>query len=106
MAHFNSRLALNGLDAKDFIEATLEYNDGVQVFRESYKAYEVKLSSVLRIDCHKQPGDFYYGLVDARKKRAEVYKQVQQLRGTANDYLDVFNNFSVKFESEQKKGDA
>lgn len=59
MARLNSRLALNRLDGSELVAAAARYERSFTQFRTNYQAYEEQLSALLRINCKKQPEDFY-----------------------------------------------
>jgi lipoprotein NlpI len=103
MARLNSRLALDQLDAaSELVSITARYNKALENFRSSYQSYGEKLSEVLRIDCTKQPEAFYYGVVDARERRAEVHKRAIEINGTITDFQRVFGKFSSEYQAAVK----
>lgn len=99
MARLNSRLALNSLDAGDLVAIAARYDKALQNFRDTYKIYEERLSSVLKIDCTKQQEAFYYGVADVRVKRAAVYQRIKDLNDNAFDFHKAFGKFSQEYQA-------
>jgi hypothetical protein len=98
MNNFNTRLTSNSLDAKGLLLVTTNYKSGLEAFRSSYQAYERQLSVALRIDCTKQPADFYAATEDAREKRAKVHEDVLKLHQYLDDYRAAINDFFINYQ--------
>ncbi len=99
MARLNSRLALNRLDAGDLVVIAAHYDKALASFRDAYKTYEERLSSVLKIDCTKQQEAFYYGVADVRAKRAVVYQRIKDLNDDVVDFYKAFGQFSQEYQT-------
>jgi hypothetical protein len=102
MARLNGRIALNKLDGGTLVNFSAEYDRALISFRTSYRLYEEQLSSALRIDCEKQPEGFYYAVIDARKKRTDVYQGVNELNRLIRDYYQEFERFSSTYRTALK----
>jgi len=99
MTRFNNRVETNSYDAKDLTSATQNYDNSYTAFYASYKAYEEQLSLALRIDCTKQPAEFYQAVASARTKRTQVHTDVVRLHQNIDDYSAAFATFSTDFTS-------
>jgi len=97
MAPFNSRLALNRLDANQLVSVTSSYENNLGQFRTKYQTYEVSLSDLLKIDCTKKPTQFYDLLVKTRDDRKEVDKAVAQLVVDIKMYRKAFISFAQPY---------
>lgn len=98
MDPFNSRLGNNRLDAKATLAVTSSYRTALGLFRSDYKDYEEKISSALRIDCTKQPEDFYLTVEQARVLRATMHEDVLKLHRYIDDYRTAVSDFQLNFE--------
>lgn len=98
MNNFNNRLSSNSLDAKGLLLVTTNYKAGLETFRSSYQTYERQLSAALRIDCTKQPADFYVATEDAREKRTKVHENVLKLHQYIDDYRSAVNDFFINYQ--------
>lgn len=94
MARFNGRLVSNHLDGGKLVETAARYDKALTKFRTSYRIYEQELTAILRLDCQKEPEEFYYGVIDVRRKRADVYQQITRLNQYSNEYYEGFTKFS------------
>lgn len=101
MAPFNSRVALSQLDSGKLVSITSRYGDSFKSFDISYRAYEEALSSVLELDCVKQPVAFYDGVADARKKRQQVYLHSEEIRKLTREYKAAFETFATDFKKDE-----
>lgn len=97
MTRLNSRLALNQLDAGQLVVIAARYNQLLADFRGLYKTYEERLSAVLGIDCAKNPEEFYYQVVEARKDRRAVHASVTSLNTTVEEFYNEFGRFALGY---------
>lgn len=97
MNNFNSRLGNNGLDNKGLIAVTQGYKNAQTTFINDYISYEQQLSSVIRIDCAKDPKPFHDGVESARVKRAAVHTDVVRLHKYIDDYRSAVSDFMLNF---------
>ncbi len=97
MNNFNSRLGNNGLDNKGLIAVTQGYKSAQMTFINDYISYEQQLSSLIRIDCAKEPRIFHDGLESARLKRAAVHTDVARLHKYIDDYRLAVSDFMLNF---------
>jgi hypothetical protein len=93
MSRFNARADSNKLDSKAMTAVDGSYNVALTTFRTDYQAYEVSLSSALKIDCTKEPVTFYDAVADARAKRTQVHVDVIKLHQFIQDYKSAFDQF-------------
>ncbi len=103
MARLNGRLVANRLDASTLVSTAARYDTALLNFRDTYKRYEEQLSTLLRVDCTKQPETFYRALLDVRAKRTEVHKSVTNLNSIMSDYHQDFIDFSNEYETATKR---
>lgn len=101
MDRFNSRLDSNNYDESSLKAVTKAYNQKLDVFRNDYKAYEVQLSSALKIDCSDQPVAFYDAVALSRDKRNQVHVDASRLNQFLGDYQTAMNTFEKDYQSKQ-----
>lgn len=99
MARLNSRLALNRLDGSELVAAAARYERSFTQFRTNYQAYEEQLSALLRINCKKQPEDFYYRTLDVRERRKAVAQTITDLNHYSIEYYQTFERFSESYRT-------
>ncbi|MEO6109612.1 MAG: hypothetical protein ABIP50_01195 [Candidatus Saccharimonadales bacterium] len=97
MDRFNTRLASNGLDATGTVAVTVSYRSALDTFRTDYQSYERQMTTAIRTDCSKKPGDFYAAVEDARTKRNKVHADVLKLHQYIDDYRSAVNDFYINF---------
>lgn len=97
MATFNSRVALNRLDATQLVTVSNLYERQLTTFRNDYQSYEQQMSDTLKIDCSKQPVAFYDAVASARSKRTKVHENVVNLTKQINDYKAAFDAFEKQY---------
>lgn len=102
MARLNSRLALSQLDAGELVNSTARYGRALESFRTAYYSYETQLSIVLRIDCKENPEAFYYGVIDAQKKRQAVHDQVKELNKLSSEYYKEFKAIQLEYHASRQ----
>jgi hypothetical protein len=98
MDPFNSRLGNNRLDAKATSAVTTSYRTALDAFRVDYIAYEVKLSSAIRIDCFNEPEQFFETIEQARTLRNKVHDDVKKLHRYIDDYRSAVGDFLLNYE--------
>lgn len=91
MARLNSRLALNSIDSVSFVELSSEFDEAKKKFTTDYSAYESALSSLIKIDCHNKPMDFYAQLITTRQLR-------QNLLGTTARLNEIMSRYRAETE--------
>ena len=98
MDKFNSRLSANGQDATGTTLVANDYRNALNTFRNDYQLYERQLSDAIKIDCDKQPADFYDAVESARSKRAKLHTDVQSLHNYIDDYRSAVSDFLINYE--------
>lgn len=93
MARFNDRASSNHYDISGLTLAIQNYNAMLTSFRTDYQVYEEQLSSVLNIDCTKEPVAFYDAVSLARTQRSQVHIDITRLNQYIDDYDTVLNVF-------------
>ncbi len=86
MSRFNTRVSNNGFNNSDLVSVTTGYGRTLDAFRSSYQTYEEQLSVALRIDCQKNPTQFYEAVASARTKRSQVNSDIIRLNRYIDDY--------------------
>lgn len=102
MVPLNQRIASNQLDGGTLVKITADFSGEYQLFYDSYKNYEISLSSAMKIDCRRQPTTFYDQVADARKKRQALHQSSEKLTQLAVDYQTEFNTFTKTIEEPTK----
>lgn len=98
IARLNSRLALNRFDTTPLAKVASEYNSALAEFRTSFKRYDDSMKSVTRMNCVKQPAQFYDDIAEARDLRGNVNQAIKKLHAKINDYRDAINTFEEKYQ--------
>lgn len=93
MARLNGRLALNRYDASDLVSIANDYNIALGNFRSLHNDYDDAISSVLKIDCTRQPTNFYNSVVAAQAKRQKVHDAVVRLKQLIGSYDQGVSDF-------------
>lgn len=104
MAPMNSRLALNKLDGSSLVKITASYDQELASFRANYKKYDDQMSSVLQMDCRRQPVAFYDAVAKARASRELVHQNTLTLNRLIIDYEAEFVSSRSKFEQSSTGG--
>lgn len=100
MVPLNRRLAANQLDAGKLVELSATFSNQYDDFFDAYFEYDNALTDVLRTDCRLEPVTFYNNLLEARTKRAILYKANQALMETIREYDTSFTDFKANYEKE------
>jgi len=98
MNGFNSRVSNNNFNNSNFVSITKNFNQALNTFRSSYKIYEENLSSVINIDCSKNPEMFYNSVVEARDKRNRVHANIIILNQYVYQYQSILNKFEKDYK--------
>ncbi len=86
MVNFNSRVALNRIDAPELLSITSEYEKKLKDFSAAYTSYDDNLSNIGDIPCREQPTKFYDQLVEIRARRATLNSIINSLDGLLDRY--------------------
>ncbi len=82
----NTRLVANRYDASSLVATTTQFNNSLQDFRNSYRAYKNKLDDLVLSDCENNPIDFYTKLEAVRSLRSDLNRQLKVLDGQIDGY--------------------
>ncbi|MEP6710646.1 MAG: hypothetical protein ABJA64_02920 [Candidatus Saccharibacteria bacterium] len=99
MARLNSRIALNHLDGSSLVSVASNYESHLNAFRVNYQLYEEALSNTIKTNCTDQPVNFYNKLQEARSKRADVLKSIQDITDDISSYQDAFDAFAQPYRN-------
>jgi hypothetical protein len=102
MSKFNTRVANNQLDNKEFVSITEKYNSILNDFRNHYINYEEHLSSAIAIDCLKKPVSFFDAISVANNDRIKVHKDITKLNQAIDQYRATLIRFEKDLLSESK----
>lgn len=105
IARLNSRLALNRFDTTPLVKIASEYSTALTEFRTAFKRYDDAMKSITKMNCVKQPNEFYDEITEARELRGKVNQAVRKLHDKINDYRDAVNVFEEKYQ-ERLKGNS
>ncbi|HET7629895.1 MAG TPA: hypothetical protein VFK03_00810 [Candidatus Saccharimonadales bacterium] len=86
MATFNSRLALNKIDAGELTTVTADMEDQFNNFQQTYIQYSDQLSNLITFKCQDKPTDFYDELNQARSLRQDLADEVDAMDKLLDDY--------------------
>lgn len=96
MSPLNARLILNHYDVTTLVQDESVYNNDLQKFRDAYKNYDDLMSSVLRVDCTKEPVSFYDQVTAARDARQAVHDDASTLTADINKYKADVHTFELQ----------
>lgn len=99
MASFNSRVALNKLNAPKLTDITSQVETKFDEFRSHYIAYDDQLTSVLKLKCSAQPVTFYDELTLARDDRTKVAKDIQAIDNLLDQYQGAVSELKTSLTS-------
>ncbi len=76
---FNSRIAVNNIDAPELISISAQIQAGVNAYANLFTTYSDDLTTAQRVDCKTKPSEFYDWLDKARADRATLAAQVARI---------------------------
>lgn len=103
MAGMNGRLTANKADASALVKITAQYEKTLVEFRTNYKKYDDQMSSVLTINCRKQPIAFYDAVAKARALRKVANTNVNDLNQLIHDYEKAFDGVHAQLKAAEGK---
>lgn len=86
IARFNGRLALSTYDVTQFSRLARDYNAALSSFRIVFGRYDDSMKNLLKIDCTKQPGQFYAAVATVREQRNELHEAVARINTMIEQY--------------------
>lgn len=104
MARLNGRLALNRYDAAQLVRTASVYNATLTKFRSTYREYDTAMADLIRIDCRKQPVDFYEKVAETRELRQKVNDSSGQLKSLIEQYRNEVILFQADNSTQLKEG--
>lgn len=96
MASLNSRIALNKLSQPRMVEVTSLLQSNFESFHNDYTSYTASVDQLLRIDCEKEPENFYKALEDVREKRASLASGTVEMRKLIDEYSQLVSALQPK----------
>ncbi len=103
MTPLNSRLIVNKLDASSLVKISAQYDTALSAFIDTYIKYDNQMTTVLSIDCVKQPIKFYDAVALARERRVEVHTNVAKLHELIVEYDKECDIFRTQFTNDTTK---
>lgn len=100
MATFNSRLALNKIDAGSLTTLTANLETQFNDFQQTYINYSDQLTGLINLNCQAKPTDFYNQLETARSSRISLSKQVAGMEKLLDDYQKGVNAIAKQLSQE------
>lgn len=101
ISRFNGRLALSSYDMTQFSRLARDYNAALSSFRIAFGKYDDTMKALLKIDCSKQPEQFYTAVAAAREQRGQLHEAVARINTMITQYGQA-----VTALDEQLKEDA
>lgn len=86
IARFNGRLALSTYDVTQFSRLARDYNAALSSFRIIFGRYDDSMKELLKIDCTKQPKEFYDAIATSRERRNELHESVARINTMIDQY--------------------
>lgn len=102
IARLNSRLAFNRYDTTPFAKVSNEYNIALAKFRSANKEYSEAMGDLVKINCIRQPSDFYNKTAEVRKLRGDVQASIQKLHTIIEQYRSEVASFKPTTSGTQK----
>lgn len=99
IARFNGRLALSSYDMTQFSRLARDYNAALSSFRIVFGRYDDSMKDLLKIDCTKQPQEFYNALSTSRERRNELHESVAKI----NTMIDQYGQAVTALDGELKE---
>lgn len=99
IARFNGRLALSSYDMTQFSRLARDYNAALSSFRIIFGRYDDSMKDLLKIDCKKQPQEFYDAVLAARERRNELHEAVARI----NTMIDQYGQAVTALDGELKE---
>lgn len=86
MATFNSRLALNKIDAGSTSTLTANMETQFDGFQQTFIKYGDQIASLINMNCQAKPADFYSQLEQLRNQRQSLAKEVDSISKLLDQY--------------------
>lgn len=86
MAPMNSRVAINKLNGVAMAATTVDFNNELKNFSQSYSDYEKTLSGAIALRCYDQPVEFYDAMTLALQKRVAMRASADKLTRLMDQY--------------------
>lgn len=103
MAIFNSRVALNKLDAAALTAATADFEKRFRTFQRDYVNYSEHLSSTISMRCSEQPVTFYDSLVAVRENRNELAAEIDGMDSLLNRYQQSLDALAASVAASERE---
>ena len=100
IARFNGRLALSSYDMTQFARLARDYNAALSNFRIVYGRYDDAMSRLVKLDCQKQPEQFYNAAASARERRTELHEATAKI----NDMIQQYGQAVTLLSDQMKEG--
>lgn len=95
MTPTNTRVVANRLlNSAELVAISNQFEDDVNVFRNKYQIYELKINSLNNFNCQKNPTEFYQLLTKVRLLRLDLAKIISDLENTYHNYGQKFKEIS------------
>ncbi len=90
MTPLNSRATSRGYNdsASLMVDTTKRYQQGLENFKDHYKAYDDAISASLKVKCKQEPAKFYGYIEEARRQRQNLASDVGNLSGLIGEYRE------------------
>ncbi|MDR0591071.1 MAG: hypothetical protein LBG75_00670 [Candidatus Nomurabacteria bacterium] len=92
MDAMNNRLASNRVSSGELPGITVEFSKNLEYFRKNYISYDQKIDDLRKMNCEKDPSQFYEQLEKARKLRGELRFNYDKLNELIGDYSSELNS--------------
>lgn len=91
MDAMNSRLTANRIYSGELPSIAADFSTNLGLFRRNYISYDQQITSLLKVDCTKNPDDFYRQLESARNLRNAVRLNYNRLNELIESYRTELN---------------
>ena len=92
MLNLNLRLVKNGLINTPFAEQQASFSSERERFKNDYIGYSQEFENLLKLDCKKEPTEFYRQLELVREKRLDINASMERLKDTFSSHYQSVNN--------------
>lgn len=99
MAPLNARVAVNNMDGVELTKLTVQYNQAIKNFSDTYSDYDASIKQAMKSKCTSDPIEYYQLIEKTRVDRAKVHQSVVAIDKLLSQYKAAFEAFAVGVKS-------
>lgn len=101
---FNSRIALNGVNAPNLIAVPATLDQTYRDFYDHYTNYDASMRDVLDVDCKSQPERFYTLFLNVEQQRERIADDISSMRKQIDSYRQSVTDLRTDLRTEERGG--